>query len=198
MNMIRVNFIPQELRKGRDHFWQDGLGSLAREVILGVFIAVAGFLLLLHAVLAGVALVKVAQHTILQVRWSSLGPEKKVLDDITNETKALQTRMNVLKVITSSQGIVWARLMNEVSDRVPKGVWIREMRFERGLLVIDGSAVSKARNEMIIVNNFVSALKECPELKAGFISMDVDSIERRGNTALSIADFSLKAKRKLP
>lgn len=198
MTMIKVNFIPQEARKNRGNIWQDGFGPLPREVILGILVAVAGVLVSLHLLLAGLALARAAEHTMLQIHWGSMGAQKKVLDDITNETKVLQTKMNALRAITSAQGVIWARLMNEVSDSVLKGVWIREIRFEKGLLVINGSAVSKVKNEMIIVNNFVAILKEQPELKKSFTGIDVDSIERRENTALSIADFSLKAKRKIP
>lgn len=196
MNMIKVNFIPQEARKTRGNIWQDGFGPLPREVILGILVAGAGLLVLAHVTLAGLALIKAAQHTMLQVRWSLMGEQKRVLDNITNETKTLQLKMNALRVITSAQGVVWARLMNEVSDSVPRGVWIREIRFQKGLLTIDGSAVSKVKNEMIIVNNFVAALKEQPELKKSFSGIDVSSIVRRENTALSIADFTLKVARK--
>lgn len=196
--MIKVNFIPQEARKDRGNIWQDGFGPLTREAILGILVAGAGVLVLLHLALAGLALVKAAQHTMLQVRWASMGAQKKVLDDVTNETKTLQTKMNALRAITSAQGVVWARLMNEVSDSVPKGVWLREIHFDRGQFTIRGSAVSKVKNEMIIVNNFVAMLKEQPGLKGAFTGIDVDSIERREGTALSIADFALKAKRKAP
>ncbi|MBF0594211.1 MAG: PilN domain-containing protein [Candidatus Omnitrophica bacterium] len=196
--MIRVNFIPQELRKDRGDLWAEGFGALSREVIIGILVAAAGVLLFLHLILGGMALGKVAEHAMLQARWSSLGPEKRVLDSITNETKALQTRMNSVKVITSAQGVVWARLMNEVSDSVPKGLWIREIKFDKGQLTISGSAVSKVKNEMIVVNNFVDTLKAQPQLKKSFSGIDVDSIQRRENTALSIADFSLKAKRVVP
>ncbi len=196
--MIKVNFIPREARRDRGNIWQDGFGSLSRELILGVLVAAAVVLVFCHLALAGMALVKAAQHTMLQVRWSSMGAQKKVLDDVTNETKILQTKMSALRTIILARDVVWARLMSEISDSVPKGLWIRQIRFEKGLLVIDGSAVSKARNEMMIVNDFVSLLKERSELKKSFSGIDVDSIELRENTALSIADFSLKAKRTGP
>ncbi|MEI6438113.1 MAG: PilN domain-containing protein [Candidatus Omnitrophota bacterium] len=196
--MIKVNFIPQEARKNRGNIWQDGFGPLPREHILGFLVAGAAVLLVAHLALVGLTLAKAAQHTMLQVRWGSMGAQKKALDEITNETKALQVKMNALKVVTSAQGVVWARLLNEVSDSVPKGVWIRELRFDKGLFSVEGSAVSKVRNEMILVNNFVAALKEQPEMKKNFSGVDVDSIKRREGTALSIADFTVKAKRKLP
>ena len=192
--MIKVNFIPQEARKDRGNIWVDGFGPLPREAILGVLVAGAAVVISLHLALAGLALVKAAQHTMLLARWGTMGAQKKVMDDITSEIKILQTKMNTVRVITSAQGIVWAKLMNEVSDCVPKGVWIRMVRFEKGVLTIDGSAVSKVKNEMIVVNNFVAALKEQPALKKSFAGIDVASIERREGTALSIADFSLKAK----
>ena len=198
MSMIKINFIPQELRKNTGNFWADGFGSLPREVILGVCVAAAALLVIIHLALAGIALAKVAQHTLLEVRWGTLSPGKKILDDVVNQTKALQVKMSALRVITSAQGVVWARLLNDISDSVPNGTWIRDIHCVKGVLTIEGSAVSKVRNEMIIVNNFVAVLKEKPSIQSGFMSLDVDSIEERKDTALSIANFVLKAKRKEP
>jgi|GEM_PF-334563 len=196
MNMIRINFIPQQLRRRTGNFWAEGFGSLPREVILGAFVGAAMILAVVHVLLAGVALAKVAQHTLLEVRWGALSPKKKVLDDVINQTKEVQTKISALKVIAIDQGVVWAKLLNEVSDSVPNGAWLRDVLYIKGVLTIEGSAVSKVRNEMIIVNNFVAALKEKPLFKSGFVGIDVDSIEGRKDTALSIADFVLKARLK--
>ncbi len=193
--MIKINFIPQETRKKRGNPWQDGFGPIPREEVIGFLVAAAAILVSFHIFWAVMALVKVAQHTMLEVRWGALGPEKKALDEVTNETKLLQTKMNALRIITAEQGGNWARLLNEVSDSVPKGVWIREMKFEKGVLTINGSAVSKDKSEMIIVNNFVAAIKDQSAMKKGFVSIDVDSILQRENSLLSIADFSMKARR---
>ncbi len=176
----------------------DGIGPVPLEAVLGIFAAAAAGLLAVHLVMMAFTAGKLVQQGMLSVRWNSLASEKKVLDDISSETKSLQTKMNALRPITSVQIVSWGRLLNDISDSVPKGVWLRQIRFEGTSLTIDGSAISKMRDEMIITNNFVAALKDRASVRAGFTGIDVDSISRRGKTALSIADFSLKARKGSP
>ena len=195
--MIKTNFIPENFRKERSDIFQNGFAQVSQEVSAGIIIAGIGFLILIHVLLGLVAVFKVAHHQVLLVRWNSLSTDKKALDIITQETQALQKKMFSLKPITSSQGIVWGELMNEISDSLPKGVWLREMRYDKDQLMIKGSAVSKTNNEVIITGNFVSALKEQPVVKEQFTGLQVESIERRENAALSIVDFLLKAKLKV-
>jgi Tfp pilus assembly protein PilN len=104
--------------------------------------------------------------------------------------------MNSLRPITVIPQFHWARLLNDISDSVPKGVWLREIIFEKGSMSIYGSSVSKMKTEMVETGNFVASLKEKFSIQESFAGVDVDSIQRRENTAVSIADFNLKAKGK--
>jgi Tfp pilus assembly protein PilN len=197
MNMIKTNFIPENLRKERTDIFQDGFAQVPQEVSAGIVIAGIGFLFLFHVLLGLVAVFKVAHHQVLLVHWNSLATDKKALDVITQETQALQKKMFSLKPISSARGIEWGKLMNEISDSLPKGVWLREIRYDKDQVMIRGSAVSKTNDEVILAGNFVSALKEKPVVKEQFTGLQVDSIERRENAALSIVDFLLKAKLKV-
>ena len=195
--MIKLNFIPENLRKEKADIFQDGFSQVPKEISAGIFVAAIGFLMLIHVLLAFVAVYKMAHHQVLTARWNSMAAGKKALDAVTLETQTFQKKMFLLKPITSAQGIIWGRLLNEVSDSVPKGVWLRELRYEKDEIVISGSAVSKSQNEVILAGNFVAALKEKPVMKEQFVGIQVESIERRENAALSIVDFLLRAKRKV-
>jgi Tfp pilus assembly protein PilN len=104
--------------------------------------------------------------------------------------------MNAVRPITSLQQIRWARLLNEISDSIPKGVWLREILFEKGTIAIYGSSVSKMQTEMVEAGNFVAALKEKASIKEGFSGVNIDSIQSRENSPVAVADFTLKAKSK--
>ena len=195
MNMIRLNFIPEYERKDKGGLLSDGWG-IPPEVVAGIIFAVVGFVLLVHVSLGALAAFKLAQQQLLQVQWNAMAADKKVVNDVFSETKAMQAKFTALKPITSQANFLWAHLLNDISDSVPKGIWLREIAFNRGILNISGSAVSKMKDEMISAGNFVSALKEKPTMKESFTGIDIDSIQRREDTALSIADFSLKAKQK--
>ncbi|MBF0330695.1 MAG: PilN domain-containing protein [Candidatus Omnitrophica bacterium] len=194
--MIKLNFIPDQQRSRTAQLTGDDFGGVPGEVLVGGIAALIGFLLAVHLLFAVVAGYKFASYKILQVRWDMMGADKRAYDEVTNELKQLQTKMTELRPITSSQKLHWVNLLNDVSDSVPKGVWIRQISFDNGQLAIQGSAVSKIKNEMVEAGNFVSALKDRKSIKDNFISVDIESIQRRENTPGSIADFLLKAKRK--
>ena len=194
--MIRLNFIPEHLRKRGGGFVEEGVGGVPSEIIVGGVVALFGLIVLLHVLLAGGALFKMAGYKILEARWNSMGADKKAYDEVVDELAKLQAKMNSLRPIASVRQVPWARLLNDVSDSVPKGVWLREVLFENGLLTLYGSSVSKMQNEMVEAGNFVAELKGKSSIKEYFIGMDIDSIQRRENVAVSVADFSLKARHK--
>lgn len=193
--MINLNLIPEYERKSKSGILSEGIG-IPMENLVGILIAAAAVLVMIHVSLGGYALVRVAQHELLLRKWNSMGADKKVFDEISQESRKIQTRFGSLQPITSKPTIIWSRLLNDISDSVPKGVWLREVIFEKSQLTISGTAVSKMKNEMISAGTFVSALKERPSIKKNFGGVDIDSIQRRENTALSMADFTLKAKQK--
>jgi hypothetical protein len=194
--MIKLNFIPEQQRKQRAGIVGEDFGGVPGEVIAGIFVALVAFFILAHTALAAVSVYKLASHKLLEARWNSMAADKKICDEVADELKKLQAKTNSLRPITSVAQIHWARFLNEVSDSVPKGVWLREVLFERGSVAIYGSSVSKMKTEMVETGNFVAALKEKSSIKESFTGVDIDSIQRRENTSVSIADFTLKAKLK--
>lgn len=195
--MIKANFIPENLRKERSDLLQDGFVQVPKEIAAGILLAGIGFLILVHALFGLVALIKVGQYQVMLARWNAMSSEKKELDTITQETQVLQKKMFSLKPITSARGIVLGKMMNEISDSIPRGVWLREIRYDGALLSIKGSAVSKVNNEVIIAGDFVTALKEKPAITEHFMGLQLESIERRENSVAAIVDFLLKAKMKV-
>jgi hypothetical protein len=194
--MIKLNFIPEAQRKQSMKIAGEDFGGVPGEIVVGGLAAIAAALLLIHGILGGVALYKLASYKVFEVRWNAMAGDKKVFDDLSNELKGLQTKMNALRPITSAQELLWSELLNDISDSVPKGVWLREVLLDNGMLTIYGSVVSKMKNEMVEAGNFVAALKERPTISKYFTGVDVDSIQRRENSAVSVADFSLKIRRR--
>jgi len=194
--MIKLNFIPEQQRNQRAGIVGEDFGGVPGEVIAGVFVALVAFFILAHTALAAVSVYKLTAHKLLEARWNSMAADKKTCDVDADELKKLQAKTSSLRPITSVARVHWARFLNEISDSVPKGVWLREVLFERGSVAIYGSSVSKMKTEMVETGNFVAALKEKSSIKEGFTGVDIDSIQRRENTSVSIADFTLKAKLK--
>ena len=196
MNMIKVNFVPEGLRKEKGGLFDQGLGDMPKEVFVGIVVAAIAFLLAVHLLLGLAAVFKIAHQQVLQAKWKSMSTDKAVLDGLMSETRALQARMNTLKPFTSEGNMLWAGLLKDIAGSFRKGAWLRQLDYRKGLLVITGSAVSKTKGEMIVAYSIVSALKVRPSFKEYFSTLDIDSIQRRDNPALSVADFALKARRK--
>ena len=56
--MIKLNFIPELHRKHRAGIVGEDFGGIPGEVIVGIFVAIAGVLIFAHTALAGIAVYK--------------------------------------------------------------------------------------------------------------------------------------------
>ena len=122
MNMIKINLVPELARKDHGGFLNGGVGGYPQEVVAGILVAVLGFLLVIHALLGGIVLSKIVERNMLQARWNSLAADKKALDEIAGQTKAVQAKMISMRPIISANNILWSRFMKDVSQSIPKGV----------------------------------------------------------------------------
>lgn len=196
MNIIRLNFIPAEMCREKNRWWASGIAGIPLERIVGIFLAAAAFIILFHIVLLVVMAVKYTENRILEARWSASSPEKQAVDLLSNEARDLRATLDAFKPVLSQGNIHWPRLLADISASMPKGIWLTSMTYADGQLVILGSSVSKTRNEMVSPGMLVSALKQKDAVRQFLSTIDVDSIQRREAAALSIVDFTLKARQK--
>lgn len=197
MNMIKINLVPESLRKDRGGFLNGGISGYPREVIMGSLIAVLGILFLIHALLGGVFFLKIFERDMLHKRWSALEAERKIVDEVVGQISAAQKKMATVRPITAVSGLFWSKFLKDVSLSVPKGVSLKQVVLEKGILVIKGSAVSRKKNEMEIAGQFIRTLKQKKTFADHCTDVDVDySIQRQEAILLSVANFSLKARLK--
>ena len=196
MNIIRLNFIPAEVRREKNRWCSVGIAGIPPERIVGIFFAAAAFLVLFHIVLLVVMAVKYTENRILEARWSAASPEKQSVDLLSNETRELKSALDAFRPVLLQGNIHWPWLLADIAASMPKGIWLTSMTYADGQLVIMGSSVSKTRNEMVSPGMLVSALKQKDSVRQFLLAIDVDSIQRREATALSIVDFTLKARQK--
>ncbi|MBF0569553.1 MAG: PilN domain-containing protein [Candidatus Omnitrophica bacterium] len=195
--MIRLNFIPENVRQKSGDLFEDGLGAIPREVIVGAMVAVLALLLVAHAVLGVAYLARSVEYGVLAGEWKSLQADQKTVVEVLDATKEAQAKLNALRPLMSESQVLWSQLINDVSGSVPKGVWLTQVALDKGVLGVYGNAVSQKKNEMLLVGNFVTTLKQKPSFIERVVSVDVDySIHRRENSTLSVAEFTLKAKLK--
>ncbi|MFA5089262.1 MAG: PilN domain-containing protein [Candidatus Omnitrophota bacterium] len=193
--MIDINLVPQHLRKRKNKNLGAGL-SIPKETVVGIG---GGFIVLLvfvHLLLQFVIFSKYSQHKNLEQKWQEILPAKTRADVVTNDLRILQTKLKSLQGIVGKEQLTWAKVLNEISDHVPRGVWLRQIAFDGDILFIEGSAVSKGKDEMINVHRFASNLNGQGEFLNKLADLEVGSIQRRKINNTEIADFSIKAKLK--
>lgn len=173
--------------------WPQGV-TVPPEVVLGAGAGLIIFLIFIHIFLIVINVRKMAQHTGLQRRWESLLPSQKEVDSLVIELRALQGKQKAAEGIFPGRKILWSQKLNIVSDHLPRGVWLRKVSFEEGMLLIEGSAVSIENEGMSSVHKFTSNLKGEVEFLADFADLELGSIQRRKIKDMDIADFIITAR----
>ena len=109
------------------------------------------------------------------------------------ELRSIQNKLKAVKEVTEEKKILWAEKLNQISDSLPRGVWLKELSLVDDALMIQGSAVSKENDEILSVHKFASNLKGNENFKKNFseIEMAIHKTHKLGMT--SIADFSIDA-----
>ncbi|MEW5895481.1 MAG: PilN domain-containing protein [Candidatus Omnitrophota bacterium] len=191
--MIDVNLMPGDKRKRRN---RNGLLPsgfvLPREVIIGL---IGGFLVVLslwHILLQVIVISRYVQLKGLEGRWEKLLPEKTEVDALIKELTQRQARIKTINQVRGDQGISWAQKLQAISMELPRGVWLRNLLFDEGTLLINGSSVSKHKVEMINVHTFVSKLKEDAGFMKGVQAVELESIKNREVAQVTVADFIIR------
>ena len=121
-------------------------------------------------------------------------PEKNKADAVIGELRDLQNKINSIEKIKSDKRILWSQKLNDIGDNIPRGVWLNKISINEAVLLIDGSAVSKTRDEMTSVGNFVANLKHTSSFMNGLKNMELGSIQRRQFKSIDMVDFIITAK----
>jgi hypothetical protein len=192
--MIDINLIPAALRK-------DGQGSasslainIPKDILMGVGTGLVLLLVTVHLLLGVVWLVGFVRLSVCQTQWQKLAPDKKILDAIYDESKSLTKKINLISDVTVRKSVLWAPKFNAISDALPKGLWIRKMTLDKNGLSMEGSVVSKTKNEINNVGLFISSLKQSNDFMKDFSSLEVNSIQRDKNNSVDVTDFTVMAK----
>ncbi|HLD70153.1 MAG TPA: hypothetical protein VJA17_05245, partial [Candidatus Omnitrophota bacterium] len=144
--MIEINLVPPQSRrkpKGRGLL---GIGfNIPREVIIGLVGGLFLILLLISILLQTTIFIKFAQRKALSMEWEQILPSKTRVDAVLSQLRNLQSKVKSIENITGAEDIVWSTKLNDISDSVPRGVWIKSIIGNEQRLVIEGSSVRKIK-----------------------------------------------------
>ncbi|MBI3601708.1 MAG: PilN domain-containing protein [Candidatus Omnitrophica bacterium] len=191
--MIEINLVPLHLRKKEaGGIWSSvGIPKVILFGVGGIFITL---LVLMHGLLISLWVIQSTRHAIYQVIWQKMSPDKNNIDSINKELQDLKDRTSTIGDIASKKAILWSQKLNILSDTMPKEVWLKKVAWNNNVLTVEGSAVSKLRDEISIVGNFVSDLKKEESFVKDFSSLELTSVTRSKKGVTETADFIITAK----
>ena len=168
--------------------------NLPKEAIIGLVGGLLVFLFIVHLILYIAIFTKISQYKREKKEWEKILPEKNKADAVIGELRDLQNKINSIEKIKSDKRILWSQKLNDIGDNIPRGVWLNKISINEAVLLIDGSAVSKTRDEMTSVGNFVANLKRTSSFMNGLKNMELGSIQRRQFKSIDMVDFIITAK----
>ncbi|MFH1360301.1 MAG: PilN domain-containing protein [Candidatus Omnitrophota bacterium] len=192
--MIDINLIPQHLRRKKKKSTVMGMTSIPMEAIIGLIGGLVILLVLVHILLTAILVLKFTQKSKVENDLKSIEKEWKAAKDIKQQLQTIRNKINAVEKVTTENRISWAQKLNDISDSLPKGVWLNKLSLDRNFLLIDGSAVSKEGIEMQSPQTFILNLKNRQSFVKGVENIDIGSIQRRQIKSVQIADFLITVK----
>ncbi len=191
--MININLIPPHLRK-KPKSKLIGKMNIPLEIIIGSGGGLLVLLGVIHVLLLFINIGKLAQHKSLQSQWEAMRPGKENVDSVVNEMRIFQGKYNVIEEIAGKATLSWAQKLNILSDSLPRGIWLKKISLDDGMLFIEGSAIPKETTEIISIHRLTSNLKADPKFSEHFTDLELGSIQRRKIKTVEIADFVITMK----
>lgn len=200
--MIEINLLPEELKakakikakpvKPKEvHVSQASLEKV--KYLFYLIPLILGGLLIAHILLACVAIFKNNQLGMLNNKWRTLEPQRKMLADFSQEYAAFsEDEKTVLQAV--QQRVGWAEKLNKLSLYLPSGIWFNAIKVSEGNFVLDASVISLQKDEMGLINKLIESLKADPGFFKDFSSLGVGSVNKRTVASFEIADFVLSGK----
>lgn len=181
--MIAINLLSKELRKSE------------RKIVLPykAYFAVAVLALIALHVFFFLAIVsKQIQVASLKRTWIRVEPRSKDASSIRKEMKEKEASVEVFTKALTRQ-VSLTELLSSMSAAVPKGMWLERFSFVGwdGRLVIQGSVVSLAQNEMTIIGKFLQDIRSGRAFSSFFPKIELNSVQRRMIKTYDVVDFVL-------
>jgi Tfp pilus assembly protein PilN len=192
--MIEINLLPPQLKKKRKAVaLVANTIVLPRETVIALVGGLVFFLIFIHAVLQFVIAIKFVQIKRYESQTAKLSQDKASVDRVLQQLRSLQAKVKSIEGVAEQRKVLWAKKLNAISDAMPHGVWLTRLTFQDGLLIIQGSSVSKSKNEMSSVHTFTANLKNQPGFTENLGIVELGLIKSRKINTTQIADFTITA-----
>lgn len=182
--MITINLLPQELRN------QDRKVGMDPKFLLYFIPLAFALIICVHIYLAAFIIIKNYQFHLLNNKWKSLEPKRKILENFKNKYELLSADVQAIQQLIA-QRINCSEKLNKLSINLPSGVWFNEISISSKDFILKGSVVSLKKEEMVLINKFMNNLKNDASFSKDFSNLELSSIQRRTVSNYDIVDFIL-------
>ncbi len=191
--MIDINLIPVAQRR------KAGLGlqiNISREVLLGVGAAAFVVMLAAHCFLGFLWISKRTYVLALDNEWNQLLADRKVIDGLGEDVKRTNKKSKEILALVPQTATSWSHKLNKLSDAIPKGAWLSKLAIDERSIIIQGLAVSKQRNEIVLIGNLANTLKKDADFISDFSNLEVNSVNKAKFYGMEVTQFTLTARLK--
>jgi Tfp pilus assembly protein PilN len=194
--MIEINLLPEELRaktktKNLEHKTVTAPAAFSpQQLFIYAIPFLLGLLICVHIFFAVISISKNGQLIALNRKWMELAPQKKALDEFSNNYSSTSADTSLVASLNSKR-ILWAQKLNKLSLNLPSGVWFDEITISAKNIVIRGSIISLVKEEVNLINKLLDNLKADSQFSMDFTSFELSNVQKKNVGGYDIADFML-------
>jgi len=177
--MLEINLLPEELQK------KNKATGIETEYFLYIGQWLITIFLAIHIILGGLWIFKTLQLKILNYNWQKLVPQRKILASLKGSAgAAAEARL-------SDQLISWSEKLNKLSECLPSGIWFNNFLLSPKELVLKCSVISLSKEEMLLINQFLSDLKKDTAFYKDFAKIELGAMNKKTYGSYEVLDFVL-------
>ncbi|MFA5117917.1 MAG: hypothetical protein WC695_03585 [Candidatus Omnitrophota bacterium] len=185
--MIEINLLPEELKqKAKSTGSTFELKYLL--LLIPLFVVI---LVLLHLYLGITMLVKAGQVNALTAKFKQFQPQLQELEKF-NKGSAAKSSDDQMVQQYLTQRIYWSLKLNKLSEHVPDGIWFHNLSIASKEFLLAASVVSLQKEEMSLINKFISNLNADKDFMKDFSALELSSVQKRTKGSYEITDFVLR------
>ncbi len=192
--MIEINLLPEELRKQKRQ-----LLKLPRVPALPFVAGVIGVLIVIQFLLAIAIQAKKVTLNSLNKKYALISASALKAGALENSLKGFSSKIVAVDNLSSLR-FNWARKLNDLSDSVVSGIWLRKVYIKkaeslgqtfqsRQPLMIEGSSTVPGEAGPDAVGKFVNSLKGNSSFSEDFDEVELIVVERRKIRHTEVIDF---------
>lgn len=199
--MIEINLLPEELKKSQPKLRKADLSKLNLQNIPVIKIAIASIAVLIsvHFLLFAIGMYAKFSIASLSKNDEKISPKKKEAETLKRQREMINKKVSAIDELMVKR-FSWARKLNDLSDSVTPGIWLRNISYEEKIiqpaggkekkellkssapkpmlkyLMMSGYASSMGEQGAALVGKFMKSLKENRDFYADFSDIQLGSI----------------------